>query len=47
LVERVVKVLPHEQCTVASTYCGWMSFFMNRRPFDDWTASLGCFFEQE
>lgn len=27
LVECVEKVLPQAQCTVASTYSGWMSFF--------------------
>lgn len=28
LVERVVKVFPHEQVTLASMYSGWISVFM-------------------
>jgi hypothetical protein len=33
LVDRVVKVLPHEQRTAASPYWGWMSAFIETLRF--------------
>src|SRR5437899_4655469 len=35
LVERVVKVLPHEQRTSVTTYFGWMSAFIGSRSLRD------------
>jgi hypothetical protein len=32
MVERVSKVFPQAQCTVAVAYSGWMSVFMGALP---------------